>query len=61
MLKHFRYFGPRGELLWYTGLIVGSYWLIRNNINRENVIDSSLNDRNVFYRAELPAEMRKIK
>ena len=61
IFRHFRYFGPRGEILFYFGLVLGLRQLFLNNINREENIDSVLNDRNVYLRAELPFEDRKIK
>ena len=58
--RHTRYFGPRGELIFYSLALITAYRLIRNNLNRENNIDSLLNDRNVYYPVSLPYEMRKI-
>jgi hypothetical protein len=58
--RHNRYFGPRGEILFYFAVLFGTTNLIRNNLKREKNIDSLLNDRNVFYTACLPIEMRTI-
>ncbi len=59
--RHFRYFGPRGEILFYSLLVIAGLRLFTNNLSRENNIDSLLNDRNVYNRIELPFEIRKIK
>ena len=61
ILRHFRYLGPRGEILFYFVAVLAMRKLILNNLNREENIDSILNDRNVFLRLELPVEDRKIR
>jgi hypothetical protein len=60
-LRHFRYFGPRGEILFYFFAVLAASKIFVNNLNREDNIDSILNDRNVFFRLELPYEERKIR
>ena len=51
MFKRFRYFGPRGELLW--GLLLFSFYkrMALNNLEREK-IDQLFVDRNVYFRIE---------
>ena len=61
MFRHFRYFGPRGEILFYFFLVLAASRLVRNNLQRENNIEEVLNDTNVFLRIDLSAEDRKIK
>jgi len=60
MFRHFRYFGPRGELFIYFLLILGLRKIINNNIQREENIESLLNDRNTFFKLELPFDLRKL-
>lgn len=60
MFRHFRYFGPRGELLIYFLLVLGLKKLITNNLQREENIESQLNDRNTFLKLDLPAKYRRL-
>lgn len=60
VFKHFRYFGPRGEILFYALFALVCARIAKNNICREKSIDSVLNDRNVYLKVELPFEDRKI-
>ncbi len=60
MFRHFRYFGPRGELFIYCIFILGLKKMIDNNIQREENIESLLNDRNTFFKADLPLNFRKL-
>lgn len=48
MFKNFKYFGPRGELLWLFGALVIFRTFAENNMKREK-IDKHFVDRNVFY------------
>ena len=61
IFRHFRYFGPRGEILFYAFFVIVGTRILMNNIRREETIDSLLNDRNVYNRLALPFEERKIK
>jgi hypothetical protein len=61
MNRHMRYFGPRGEILIYLGLVLFMSRVLKNNFKREESIESTLNDRNVYLRVELPLEERKVK
>ncbi len=60
MLRNFRYFGPRGEILFYFLFVLAMSRLFKNNLTRENTIESVLNDRNVYFKVDLPLEDRKI-
>ncbi len=60
MFRHFRYFGPRGELFIYFLIFLGFKELINNNIEREKNIDSLLNDKNTFFKVYLPIELKKL-
>lgn len=60
MFRHFRYLGPKGELFFYFLVIVGFRKLINNNLQREENIESVLNDRNTFLKVDLPREYRKL-
>jgi len=60
MFRHFRYFGPRGELFVYFVVLLGLRKMINNNLQREENIESLLNDRNTFFKAELPLKYRKL-
>jgi hypothetical protein len=61
MNRHLRYFGPRGEILIYLGLVFVLSKIIKRNFLREESIESILNDRNVYLRLDLPLEQRKVK
>jgi hypothetical protein len=58
--RHFKYFGPRGEFAIYFITVVLLCKLVKNNLTRENNIESLLNDRNVYFKVDLPLEHRKI-
>jgi hypothetical protein len=60
MFRHFRHFGPRGELFVYFLVILGLKKMINNNLQREENIESLLNDRNTFFKVELPVKYRKL-
>jgi hypothetical protein len=60
MFRHFRYFGPRGELFIYFLLLVGIRKAVTNNLQREENIESLLNDRNTFFKVELPVSFRRL-
>lgn len=60
MLRNFRYFGPRGEILFYLFIVLAMSRLFTVNLKRENNIESLLNDRNVYFKVDLPFEDRKI-
>ena len=60
MFRHFRYFGPRGELFVYFLVLLGLRKVINNNLQREENIESLLNDRNTFFKVELPLKYRKL-
>lgn len=57
--RHFNYFGPRGELFFYTVFLLGVSRLIKNNLQREN-IEENLNDNNTFLLLSLPLNSRTI-
>ena len=59
-LRNFRYLGPRGEILFYFFFVLGVCTLFKNNLTRERAIESLLNDRNVYFKVDLPIEHRKI-
>lgn len=46
--KKFRYFGPKGELLWGIGIFFTFSILTKNNMERER-LNSYLVDKNVYY------------
>lgn len=48
VFKSFRYFGPRGEILWGIGLALLYKSFTLNNIKRES-IEKHFLDKNVFY------------
>ena len=58
--RHNRYFGPRGEILFYAGLVYVMMTFLRNNLNREKSVESVMNDRNVYLRVNLPFSDRLI-
>jgi hypothetical protein len=58
--RHFRYFGPRGEFLIYAGVICLVSGFLKRNFKRQDNIEALFNDRNVFFKLELPYEKRKI-
>lgn len=60
MFRHFRYFGPRAELFVYFLVLVSLKRLINYNLQREKNIESLLNDRNTFFKIELPVKYRKF-
>lgn len=60
MFRHFRYFGPRGELFVYFLVLLGLRKVVTNNLQREENIESLLNDRNTFFKVELPANLRRL-
>ena len=60
MFRHFRYFGPRGELFIYFLMFMGINRAIKNNIKREENIDSLLNDRNTYFRVYLPNNLKSL-
>lgn len=60
MFRHFRYLGPRGEIFVYFLLLVGITKLIKNNLKREENIESLLNDKNTYFKVELPLIYRKL-
>jgi hypothetical protein len=60
MFRHFRYFGPRGELFIYFLVFCGVNRQIKNNIQRENNIDSLLNDRNTYFKVNLPNDLKSL-
>jgi hypothetical protein len=60
IFRNFRYFGPRGEFLFYFFFALCTSKIVLNNINRELTMNSILNDRNVYNSLELPFETRKI-
>lgn len=59
--KHWRYFGPRGELLFYFFFVLGMTTLFRNNLSRDENIENILNDREVYTKVDLPLNDRIIK
>ncbi len=60
MFRHFRYFGPRGEIIWYGLATMALICVCKMNIKREENIEGVLNDNNVYLKLELPMESRKI-
>ena len=60
MFRHFRYFGPRGEIIFYGLFTMTCVCIAKTNINREEALESVLNDRNVYLRLDLPYNYRKI-
>jgi hypothetical protein len=58
--RHFRYFGPRGEILFYFFLVLATARFFRNNLSRAEEIESVMNDRNVYLKLNLDYEHRKI-
>jgi hypothetical protein len=61
IFRHNRYFGPRGELLFYAGLVYLTTYFMKNNLKREQNVESLMNDRNVYLRVNLPLSDRLIK
>jgi len=59
IFRHFNYFGPRGEIFFYTILLLGVSRLIKNNLQREK-IEENLNDNNTFLLLPLALENRTI-
>jgi hypothetical protein len=59
-MKHFRYFGARGELLIYALTILLMSRFIKRNFERQENIESLFNDRNVYFKVDLPSQYRKI-
>lgn len=57
--RHFRYFGPRGELFWFALLLFAGNRLIKNNLQRERLEDN-FNDTNTYLQLRLPYEKRVI-
>ena len=60
MNKHFRYLGPKSEILIYIGVVWMLTHLAKNNMLRENKLESVMNDRDVYLRVDLPLNQRKI-
>ena len=60
IFRHFRYFGPRGELFIYFIMFCGINRAIKNNLKREENIDSLLNDKNTYFKVYLPANLKKL-
>lgn len=58
--RHFRYLGPRGEFVWIALFVLGLNYIAKKNINREESVESVLNDRNVYFKVYLPKDQRKI-
>jgi hypothetical protein len=61
MNRHLRYFGPRGEMLIYLGVVLLMSRCLKNNFYREESIESILNDRNVYLRLDLSLDDRTVK
>ena len=59
-MKHFRYFGARGELIVYTLAIALMSRFIKRNFERQENIESMFNDRNVYFKVDLPFKYRQI-
>jgi len=60
ILRHFRYLGPRGEILFYGLFAFSLMRLCRVNIDREHQIENLLNDRNVYLKINMSYSDRKI-
>jgi hypothetical protein len=60
IFRNFRYFGPRGEFLFYFFVALCASKVALNNINRELTMNSVLNDRYVYNSVDLPFDSRKI-
>jgi hypothetical protein len=58
--RHNRYFGPRGEILFYIGLVWIMTKFLRNNLTREQTVETIMNDRNIYLRVNLPYSDRLI-
>jgi hypothetical protein len=58
--RHNRYFGPRGEILIYIGLVWIATKFLRNNLLRDQTVESIMNDRDVYLRVNLPLSDRLI-
>jgi hypothetical protein len=59
IFRHFKYFGPRGELFFFAFLLFVANRQIKNNLKREHLEDH-FNDSNTFLQIRLPAEKRAI-
>jgi hypothetical protein len=58
--RHFRYLGPRGEITVYIIIALCLNRLVKNNLLRESNIETLLNDRNAYFKIDLPLEERTI-
>ena len=59
IFRHFLYFGPRGEIIFYLIFLLGINRLIKNNLQREKLEDH-LNDNNTYLQLRLPIDKRVI-